>query len=94
MLKKKKNYSVTIMSDGQGSLVCCSPWGCKESDMTEQLNWTIIKLKKKASKGQNWFQVICGHITEQSPTLLKDIQKNYQFNKINVTNGHHPIKKY
>ena len=26
--------------DGQGSLVCCSPWGCKESDMTKQLNWT------------------------------------------------------
>ena len=24
--------------EGQGSLVCCSPWGCKESDMTEQLN--------------------------------------------------------
>ena len=22
-------------SEGQGSLVCCSPWGCKESDMTE-----------------------------------------------------------
>ena len=22
----------------QGSLVCCSPCGCKESDMTEQLN--------------------------------------------------------
>ena len=21
--------------EGQGSLVCCSPWGCKESDMTE-----------------------------------------------------------
>ena len=25
---------------GQGSLVCCSPWGRKESDMTEWLNWT------------------------------------------------------
>ena len=24
--------------DGQGSLACCSPWGHKESDMTEQLN--------------------------------------------------------
>ena len=24
--------------DGQGSLVCCSPWGHKELDMTEQLN--------------------------------------------------------
>ena len=23
----------------QGSLPCCSPWGCKESDTTEQLNW-------------------------------------------------------
>ena len=25
-------------SDGQRSLVCCSPWGHKESDMTERLN--------------------------------------------------------
>ena len=26
--------------DGQGGLVCCSSWGCKESDTTEQLSWT------------------------------------------------------
>ena len=26
------------VGDGQGSLECCSPWGDKESDMTEQLN--------------------------------------------------------
>ena len=24
--------------EGQGSLACCSPWGHKELDMTEQLN--------------------------------------------------------
>ena len=24
--------------EGQGSLACCSPWGRKEKDMTEQLN--------------------------------------------------------
>ena len=24
--------------EGQGSLVCCSPWGCKGSDTTEPLN--------------------------------------------------------
>ena len=24
--------------EGQGSLVCCSPWGHKESDTTERLN--------------------------------------------------------
>ena len=23
------------VGDGQGSLACCSLWGCKESDMTE-----------------------------------------------------------
>ena len=26
------------VGDGQGSLASCSPWGCKDSDMTEQLN--------------------------------------------------------
>ena len=26
------------VGDGQGSLVCCSPWGLKELDTTKQLN--------------------------------------------------------
>ena len=26
------------LGNGQGSPVCCSPWGQKESDMTERLN--------------------------------------------------------
>ena len=26
------------VGDGQGSLACCSLWGCKESDTTERLN--------------------------------------------------------
>ena len=26
------------VGNGQGSLACCSPWGCKELDTTEQLN--------------------------------------------------------
>ena len=25
--------------DGQESLMCCSPWGCKEWETTEWLNW-------------------------------------------------------
>ena len=28
------------VGDGQGSLACCSPWGRKESVMTEWLKWT------------------------------------------------------
>ena len=26
--------------EGQGSLACCSPWSCRQSDTTEHLNWT------------------------------------------------------
>ena len=28
------------VGDGQGGLACCSPWGGRESDVTERLNWT------------------------------------------------------
>ena len=28
--------------DGQGGLACCDSWGRKESDTTEQLNWTVL----------------------------------------------------
>ena len=34
------------VGDEQGGLVCCSSWGRKESDMTEQLNWHIIGEKQ------------------------------------------------
>ena len=30
------------VDDGQGGLACCDSWGCKESDMTERLNWTEL----------------------------------------------------
>ena len=30
------------VGDGQGGLVCCDSWGCKESDTTEPLNWTDL----------------------------------------------------
>ena len=31
------------VGDGQGGLACCDSWGHKESDTTEQLNWTELK---------------------------------------------------
>ena len=33
------------VGEGQGSLPWCSPWGCKESNMTEWLNWTELHYK-------------------------------------------------
>ena len=54
-------------SGGQGSLACCSPWGCKESDTTWLLNnsswrclWVSFELNKKshwtreANRWQSW----------------------------------------
>ena len=32
------------VGDGQGGLVCCNSWGRKESDTTEQLNWTEMSM--------------------------------------------------
>ena len=33
-----KSEKALGVGDGQGGLACCSPWGHKESNMTEQLN--------------------------------------------------------
>ena len=35
------------VGDGQGGLACCSPWGHKELDTTEQRNWTELKCEFK-----------------------------------------------
>ena len=35
------------VGDGQGGLACCSPWGLKESDTTEWLNWTELNFWTK-----------------------------------------------
>ena len=40
--------------DGQGSLECCSPWGGKEPDMTEQLN-------NENSKSQETLNFLLGY---------------------------------
>ena len=34
------------VGDGQGGLVCCGPWGCKELDTTERLNWTELNQRR------------------------------------------------
>ena len=47
-------------SGGQGGLACCSPWGCKESNTTEQMNSNIcLKICSKVLQARlqqymNW----------------------------------------
>ena len=40
--------------ESQGSLACCSPWGCKESDMTEWLNNSTITGVLLSSDKKGW----------------------------------------
>ena len=42
--------------EGQGSLACCSPWGCRESDRTQQLN------NSNGSKLWVLLGIVCGEI--------------------------------
>ena len=36
-------------SEGQRSLACCSPWGCKERDTTQRLNNSKVMISKKVT---------------------------------------------
>ena len=48
------------IGDGQGGLACCGSWGHKESDTTDQLNWTELnwalweKLVTKCLPNTGW----------------------------------------
>ena len=42
------------VGDGQESLAWCSPWGRKESDMTEQLHWDVGVVVRKEKRGSEW----------------------------------------
>ena len=53
------------VDDGQGSLVCCSPWGCKELDTTEGLN-SLTDCRMNT----------CHYVTKSKLTLLAAWQAN------------------
>ena len=42
------------VGDGQGGQACRDSWGSKESDKTEQLNWTELKVKKQDLTPGSW----------------------------------------
>ena len=50
--------------EAQGSLVCCSPWGCKESDTTERLNKNSFQ-RKEGSSTVYWCGI--GLLAPQAP---------------------------
>ena len=49
-----ESESTLGVGNGQGDMACCSPWGCKELDMTEWLNRTDTYLLSESS---NWLMI-------------------------------------
>jgi len=58
------------VGDGQGGLECCNSWGCNESDITEQVNWTEepFILKTKQTSGYLYHFIL--HFTAKLPQVL------------------------
>ena len=48
-------------SEGQGSVACCSSWGCKESDVTERLNNNKEYLIYCETVQFCWIWFLCKH---------------------------------
>ena len=76
------------VGDGQGGLACCGTWGCKESDMTERLNWTELmwrtdsfektlmlgKTEGRRRRGQQRMRWL-GSITNSMDMILSNLQE-------------------
>ena len=64
------------VGDRQGSLACCSPWGRKESDMTEQLNWNSSRagLFFDSSSTQTPVDSCCSIFTNRSALLWLNLR--------------------
>ena len=54
-LNGHESEQALVVDDGQGSLACSSPWGHKESDMTEWPNWT----EQRGTDLQNRLTKVC-----------------------------------
>ena len=66
-------------SEGQGSLVCCSSWGHKESDMTEQLNIHRVHLR--------YFHYILLPIQKLRETWVRSLGWEYPLKKEMATHS-------
>ena len=55
------------VGDGQGGLACCHPWGHKELDMTERLNWTELNCWITLSAYWNLFLIDPTERKEKTP---------------------------
>ena len=79
------------VGEGQGSLMCCSPWGHKESDTTEQLNLTestsmnlVIQLQDTNLIHKNMFHLYTLTMKDQKEKLNSLSSERITYLEINL----------
>ena len=72
------------VGDGEGSLVCCSPWGHKESDTTKRPNWTealemrrLTEIFAKTSF-QSWIQNLHNNMLLKHWKIRRTCEKEHK----------------
>ena len=61
------------VGNGQGGLVCCNPWGRKELDTTEQLNWTESTSREMMNKNVYLYLLLLHYYVDNCLTLVQNI---------------------
>ena len=62
--------------EGQGSLACCSPWGHKESDMTERLNSNMKRCSTSLIIREMQIKTtVRSHLTQVRRAITENIQR-------------------
>ena len=77
------------VGEGQGSLAFCSPWGHKGSNMTEQLNWYMVKkqfslLMNMSSKFIS--KISTNQIYHSQESLMPGMQRWFNFTSLPFSN--------
>ena len=80
-LNGRKFEQAPRVGNGQWSLACLSPWGRKELDMTERLNWTVLEwvaypFSSRSSQPRNRTEVSCiagGFFTREALNWMETI---------------------
>ena len=76
-----------VFGDGQGGLACCGSWGRKESDTTEQLNWTELNHHSEKLKSNEFinFQTVGKHTIRGAHDMNNITNIDFEKNKAVLT---------
>ena len=64
--------------DGQGGLTCCDSWGRKQSDMTERLNWTELKIEHKVPDSYDFTEIYNKYLKKNNINSIQTFLESWR----------------